>query len=207
MRQLTDDWQARYVAEDTPWEDSSPWPGLDGTLGRFVKKGSRVLDVGCGFGTNTIRLAELGYDVIGIDVAERAITYAKRRRAPSGCAFRVADFLVDECGPVDAVFDRGCFHSFASPAGRRCFTNRVFTVLCSGGLWIDVSGSTENGESAAQIEEMKLPRLSLQQIAGAVEPFFEIVEIERAQFGTSVGNTDFDAWVSVLRRKSAAGAG
>jgi SAM-dependent methyltransferase len=43
-----------------------------------VKKDTkRVLDVGCGNGNHTIFLAELGYDVYGIDISSEAIDIAK----------------------------------------------------------------------------------------------------------------------------------
>jgi SAM-dependent methyltransferase len=201
MRQLTDDWQERYLNGDVPWEDPTPWPGLEGVFTRFVTKGLRVLDVGCGLGINTTHLAELGYEVIGIDVSEFAIARARERGRPSGCQFRVLDFMADAFTGVDAVFDRGCFHSFSDAAGRRSFANRAFAVLEADGLWINVSGSAENGESPEEIQEMKLPRLSVHEIADAVEPFFQFVEVQRAPFGTSAGRTDFDAFVSVLRRR------
>jgi methyl halide transferase len=207
MRQLTDDWQERYLNGDVPWEDPTPWPSLERTFARFVKKGVRVLDVGCGLGINTIHLAELGYEVIGIDISELAIARATQRGTPSGCQFRVLDFMEDVFTGVDAVFDRGCFHSFSDAAGRKSFANRAFAALRVDGLWINVSGSAENGESSEEIQEMKLPRLGLRDIAEAVEQFFQVVEIQRAPFGTSAGKTDFDAFVSVLRRRRVPVAG
>ncbi|MEA3422279.1 MAG: methyltransferase domain-containing protein [Bacillota bacterium] len=33
-------------------------------------KGSRILDVGCGSGNYSIKLAELGYEVVGIDLSQ-----------------------------------------------------------------------------------------------------------------------------------------
>ena len=207
MRQLTDDWEQRYRSGDVPWEDASSWPGLESTLARFVKVGARVLDVGCGFGVNTVRLAELGYESVGIDVSGSAIARARENLNPAGCEFRVSDFMTDPYTGLDAVFDRGCFHSFADTVGRKSFVRRVFAALRPGGIWIDVSGSADNGESPDQVEEMKLPRLSVLDIAESVEPLFEIVEIQKAQFGISAGCTDFDAFVAVLRRRAGSVAG
>ncbi len=48
----------------------------------LVPPGSRVLDAGCGTGRVAIRLAELGYDVLGVDVDESMLAVA-RREAPA----------------------------------------------------------------------------------------------------------------------------
>ena len=47
----------------------------------LVAPPARVLDAGCGTGRVAIRLAELGYDVIGLDADESMLTVA-RRQAP-----------------------------------------------------------------------------------------------------------------------------
>lgn len=40
-------------------------------------KNINVLEVGCGSGSNIKYLAELGYNVYGIDISETAVNYAK----------------------------------------------------------------------------------------------------------------------------------
>jgi SAM-dependent methyltransferase len=45
----------------------------------LVPVGSRVLDAGCGTGRVAIRLAELGYDVTGTDVARSMLAVARER--------------------------------------------------------------------------------------------------------------------------------
>jgi SAM-dependent methyltransferase len=47
----------------------------------LVAPGARVLDAGCGTGRVGIRLAELGYDVVGVDVDDSMLAVA-RRTAP-----------------------------------------------------------------------------------------------------------------------------
>ena len=52
----------------------------------------RVLDVGCGTGGNAIALAELGYDVVGIDISPSMIERAKRNaRGVDNAEFLVMD--------------------------------------------------------------------------------------------------------------------
>jgi 2-polyprenyl-6-hydroxyphenyl methylase/3-demethylubiquinone-9 3-methyltransferase len=67
-----------------------------------VRRGERVLDVGCGEGLLTSELAQAGAEVLGIDVAEEPLARARRR--DPGLDLR----LVDGEGPwqlPDARFD------------------------------------------------------------------------------------------------------
>ena len=42
-------------------------------------QGSRMLDIGCGKGRHSVQLASKGFDVTGIDLADRSISIAKKR--------------------------------------------------------------------------------------------------------------------------------
>lgn len=48
---------------------------------RLAAPGAHILDAGCGTGRVAIRLAELGYDVVGLDIDESMLAVA-RRQAP-----------------------------------------------------------------------------------------------------------------------------
>ncbi|MDX6555366.1 MAG: hypothetical protein QOD86_1561 [Miltoncostaeaceae bacterium] len=84
--------------------------------------GQRLLDVGCGFGDMTQRLAEMvGPEgaVTGVDVAPRFVQEAARDAAEAGVAnasFAVRDVQVDDLGgPYDMAFSRFGTMFFASP--------------------------------------------------------------------------------------------
>jgi SAM-dependent methyltransferase len=75
--------------------------------------GSRVLDIGCGFGDSTIRIAGLvgpEGEVVGVDCAERFIATARADAEAAGATnarFIVADVQTDELGgPYDSAFAR-----------------------------------------------------------------------------------------------------
>jgi ubiquinone/menaquinone biosynthesis C-methylase UbiE len=83
--------------------------------------GDRVLDVGCGFGDTTQRLAGLIGDgeAVGVDVSEPFIEMAKREAAEAGLSnvsFLVEDVQVAELGgDFDYVFSRMGIMFFANP--------------------------------------------------------------------------------------------
>ena len=84
--------------------------------------GSRVLDIGCGFGDTTQRVAELaGPDgsAVGVDAAPRFIEAAREEAAEAGLgrvSFAVADVQSDALGgPYDMAFSRFGTMFFANP--------------------------------------------------------------------------------------------
>jgi SAM-dependent methyltransferase len=95
----------------------------EAALRRFPPSpGLRVLDVGCGFGDTSQRLAGLvGPDgsVVGVDVAPRFVEAAARDAVEAGVAnasFTVRDVQIDDLGgPYDLAFSRFGTMFFASP--------------------------------------------------------------------------------------------
>jgi SAM-dependent methyltransferase len=86
------------------------------------RPGDHALDIGCGFGDTTRRLAELvgdGGEAVGIDVAEPFVELAREEAAATGVGnveFRLGDVQVaDLGGPYDYVFSRMGVMFFANP--------------------------------------------------------------------------------------------
>lgn len=86
------------------------------------RPGERVLDIGCGFGDTTQRIAELvgsGGSVLGVDVAERFIEAARAEAEEAGAAnveFTVADVEATEFDDrFDYAFARFGTMFFANP--------------------------------------------------------------------------------------------
>jgi SAM-dependent methyltransferase len=192
------DWNEHYLRGELPWDTNDPDPHLaqvvrDGVVGR-----GRALEIGSGTGTNAVWLAGHGLEVVGVDIAARAIEMA---RAKVGSTPRVsfvrADFLADDVvqGPFDFAFDRGTFHVFDDAEARARFAARVASLLRPEGLWLSVIGSTEGAA-----REQGPPRRSALDIVTAIEPVLEVVSLRTSEFhGDDPG---LRAWACLSRRRT-----
>jgi SAM-dependent methyltransferase len=84
------------------------------------ERGQRVLDLGCGFGDTTQRLAELvgpEGEVVGLDVSEPFVALARREaEGVANVSFECVDVQVGELGEgFDYAFSRMGLMFFASP--------------------------------------------------------------------------------------------
>lgn len=143
--------------------------------------------MGCGTGDNSIWLARNGYQVIGTDTSDIAIKTAMEKAAKADivCDFILADFLKDKIqgAPFGFVFDRGCFHSFASENDRGKFAENVAAHLEEAGLWLTLAGSADELRKGPGP-----PQLTARDIVPAVEPYFEILLLQSSHFGSNHPN-------------------
>lgn len=63
------------LMQDVPYDEYASWVLSKAPVKDFPK----LLDVGCGTGTLTLKFHELGYDVIGIDLSEEMLAIANER--------------------------------------------------------------------------------------------------------------------------------
>lgn len=189
-------WNEDYVAgEPPPWDTGTPDPLLVEMLESGAIAPARTLEVGCGTGTNAIYLADRGFDVLGVDIAEAAIEKA-RARAQGKCRFEVADFLAAPPAERFAfVFDRGCFHIFDDAEAQARFAANVAGVLDEGGLWLSLIGSTEGPP-----REEGPPRRSARDVVNAIEPHLEIVQLRSTEF--VVREASVKSWLCLSRKRT-----
>jgi SAM-dependent methyltransferase len=128
-------WDASYLDGPAPWDTGQPQPAILRLAGEGAFAGA-VLDAGCGTGENALHIASLGLHVLGVDVAETALSIARKKAAARGIDvdFVVADALhLDRLGRVfETVLDCGLFHTFDSDE-RRDYVESVASVTGRGG--------------------------------------------------------------------------
>jgi len=102
---------------------------------------TRVLDVGCAGGRNTVLLAERGFDVHAIDTSEAMIAHTRSRVAAvlgDGAAVRVRvgsmfDLSAFASGSIELVVALGVYHQSPSRAQLRRALEETARVLAAGG--------------------------------------------------------------------------
>jgi SAM-dependent methyltransferase len=106
------------------------------------KRGDRVLDIGCGFGDTTQRLAKLvgpGGEVVGVDVSEPFVEASIAEAKEAGArnvSFRAGDVQVmDLEGPYDYVFSRMGIMFFANPVAAM---RNIRAAMAPGGRLVGV---------------------------------------------------------------------
>ena len=206
MAQHTRDWDARFRAGDTPWEDDVVPPSVVELVSEYAPPRSTVLEIGCGRGATAVWLAERGYRVVACDISPEAVRQA-RQRAESAAVevrFLVADMLANrpQLPAVDVVFTRGVLHTFISDVGLHRFATAVADCVPDGGLWLDISGNADTPDAPGDRARHGLPRLTLSDIASAVESCFEVLSVRRVMYGSEPGRTDFLGWASAFRRRT-----
>lgn len=195
-----------YRAKTTPWDLGSPDSNLIGTVTKKPIESCRALNIGCGSGQDSIWLAQQGFLVTGVDISEIALQKAKENASKANvkCTFLLTDFLEQEVpgAPFGLVFDRGCFHLFDSDEVRKRFAQRVAYHLEEGGLWLSIIGSADEPPRGPD-PLAGPPRRSARDIAVAVEPYFEILSLNRSHFESDRSKPP-RAWACLMRKREKA---
>jgi SAM-dependent methyltransferase len=128
-------WDASYLDGPAPWDIGRPQPAIVRLAGARAFAGA-VLDAGCGTGENALHLASRGLRVLGVDVAQTAVSIARKKAAGRGVD---ADFVVADALHLDrldrgfeTVLDCGLFHTFDSDE-RRDYVPSLASVTGRGG--------------------------------------------------------------------------
>lgn len=124
-----------------------------------------ALDIGCGTGTNAIRLAKEGWKVTGVDFAPRAIWLARSKASQEGVQvdFYIADAtdLKELHGPYNLILDIGCFHSL-SESGMSKYIENLERLLAPGGTYLLYGFFQAGNEGGRGFTEADLEKLGTQ---------------------------------------------
>ncbi len=196
-------WDDRYKAgkDSLPWDTGMPAPELVEYFERAKKKPTKVLEIGCGTGTNAVYMAEQGCSVVATDYAPTAIDAAiqKSKESKLDVKYQVADILAADpvpAGSVDFVFDRGVYHVM-TPEVRHVFIDRVYSALEEGGFWLCLAGNADEFRPEG-VEGP--PQLTARDFVDYAEEQFEIHSVERATF-VLPDNSPHLAWKVIFRKR------
>lgn len=96
----------------------APETPINRWLSKHLGSGHRALDVGCGAGRYTIRLADRYNDVVGVDAAPAMIEVADRERSRPNIRYQARDVLSltpERDGCFDLVLAIGCVSHIGPP--------------------------------------------------------------------------------------------
>jgi SAM-dependent methyltransferase len=118
------------------WHLSVPSPELTQAIedGWFPTQG-RVLDLGCGAGTEVGFLAGPGATSVGIDLSVDALTIASGEHGSGRFVQADVGRLPFAAGSLDSALDRGCLHYLPRDARSR-YATEVARVLRPGGRFL-----------------------------------------------------------------------
>jgi len=148
----------------------------------------KALDIGCGNGRNSIYLAKQGFDVIGIDISNQSISWAKELSInyTNKLFFKCQSLFEFEAEPESFNFinDSGCFHHI-KPHRRGQYFESILKYLKDDGYF---SMTCFNLDGGANISDYDVYRdysmhgglgFSQNKLRKILETYFNIVEFRQ----------------------------
>jgi cyclopropane fatty-acyl-phospholipid synthase-like methyltransferase len=177
-----------------PWEIDGP----QSEIVHLVERGeirSAILDVGCGTGENALYLAELGFEVVGIDIVpvavEKALNKAKERSLAATFLVWDALTLQELQRRFNTVIDSGFFHALPDKKGP-VFVKSLASVLDSGGTYFMMCFSEHEAGSWGP------RRVTQAEIRESFRQGWHINYIREAKLDTNLGSRKCCAWLSSI---------
>jgi cyclopropane fatty-acyl-phospholipid synthase-like methyltransferase len=168
------DFDAAYESYSAPWVIGEPQPAVV-ELEREGQLRGAVLDIGCGAGEHTIYLAQLGYDVRGIDASVPAIDYARTNANRRGveAKFAQADALRLGSEQYHTILDSALFHIFG-PEDRVSYVASL-SAGCRQGGFVHILALSDEGPGFG-------PEVSEAAIREAFREGWEVQEVSRNRY-------------------------
>ena len=105
------DWEQRYRDATTAWERGELNPAFQALRTTFSENPGTAIIPGCGRAPEVLAFAQMGWHVIGIDVAETAVMYQRERLASAGLTGDIEQqnlFDWQPSAPVDLIYEQTC---------------------------------------------------------------------------------------------------
>ena len=190
-------WDASYHDGPAPWDIGRPQPAIVrlASDGGFV---AAVLDAGCGTGENALHIASLRLPVLGVDVAETALSMARAKAADRGIKveFAAADALQLQRlgGRFQTVLDCGLFHSFDSDE-RPGYVASLASVTEHDGTMYVLCFSDDGPDTGPHPVSQEELRVAFRPGTG-----WTVAAIEPDRLQTNLHDDGAPAWFATIKR-------
>jgi SAM-dependent methyltransferase len=190
-------WDASYLDGPAPWDTGQPQPAIVRLAGEGAFTGA-VLDAGCGTGENALHIASLGLHVLGVDVAETALSIARKKAEARGidADFVVADaFHLDRlCRVFETVLDCGLFHTFDSDEQREYVASLASVTSRGANLYVLCFSDVGPGTGPHPISEEEL-RAAFKRSGG-----WSVASVSPDRIQTRFDAHGAPAWLAKIER-------
>lgn len=124
-------WNDCYAEGKTGWDRGDVHPALLKWLESGLLASCHIVVPGCGRGYEVVKLAENGFDVTAVDIANEPVQHLQKRLGGFESNSRVAqesvfDFRPSQ--PVDVVYEQTCLCAI-DPAQRTAYEQSVYNWL------------------------------------------------------------------------------
>lgn len=144
---MKDIFEKVYEKPDAVWTRTEPPQELKQLAEKTIP--CKTLDIGCGEGFYSIYLASKGFDVLGIDLSERAIQHASKNAAKHGVNIRFLAMDIADLRQIKEKFrfvlEWGVMHHIM-PAQRPEYVKKVAKLLINGGKYLSASFNVQSPE-------------------------------------------------------------
>ena len=119
--------------QELPWSHDEPSLFLAEIC--IEREPGKALDIGCGAGTDSVFLAQQGWDVTSLDFMPKALEYTQARAAEAGVSVTPIEADVTNWEPsekYDIVLDHGLLHNM-DPVRYQAYRERIMSALADDG--------------------------------------------------------------------------
>jgi 2-polyprenyl-3-methyl-5-hydroxy-6-metoxy-1,4-benzoquinol methylase len=199
MKTTKERWNENWsiYRENAPWESNA----VDNSLISYINTTVGIktaLELGCGSGINSVWLAQQGFDVTAIDVAELAIDLTVSTSNLNNVDIKTSTCDILEYNTLekyDFIFDRGCYHNYSDFEQQTEFVKKVSSLLSPVGTWLSIIGSDDRIDSEGP------PKHKLLSIVKCFDPWLDILEIQKCKI-LMYNNLASPAWKVVSKNKT-----
>ena len=195
---LLERWDSAYRGgRGAPWDTGRPSSDLKQAVKDGTLRPCRVVELGCGTGTNAIYLANKGFDVTAVDIAPTALSLARQKAAKAGqkVQWLLADVLAPpKLKPFDLIYDRGCYHGVRQQQAA-AYVAAVNRLSQPGTRLLILAGNAKESGGGP-------PRVTEEQLRDDFAAEWDLVWLRETRFDTADADRKGAlAWSALLRRK------